>query len=388
MATRGNSGMAIKIIGILVFCIGIFLIGILATARDATGDIRSRASEARSCPALDPRKFTPAAVIPSYGLSYPSVVKSGSSYFLFAGGLDAQLASDINKRRPGGYRYVGFQEEIWRFRAADTTLTRWGLPVFSFGILPETSVAFKENISYGVAYPKGFSRPCTGTGKESCNVQINDPSVIFYNGALYMYFSLLENYRWYDGSLGSLSAEGPTQPGQQNIHAIGLAVSGDDGKTWAFVDKVIPETGVSAEVNGKKESVLGAWSPSAVISGDGVDIYYHDALGTKQYVSHLKGGAVLTSTVRLNPFDMKYRVNLDVTDLGSAREILYNDEQFNIVRTVIANTAQYGLCPTDVLVPAGKAKYPTPHQVTVDGKRHLFFWELGNPNVIHHWVRQ
>ncbi|GEM_PF-921096 len=379
--------MLIKVIGVLIFFAGIFFLGVISTAREATGDIRSRASGSRSCPSPDQKKFTPAAVIPSYGLSYPSVVKSGSSYVLFAGGIDAQLSPDIGKRRPGGYRYAGFQEEIWRFRATDKTLTQWGSPVFSFGILPELPVAFKDNKPYKEVYPKGFSRSCVGTGKESCNVQINDPSVVSYNGALYMYFSILENYRWYDGSLGSLSGDGPTKPEQQNIHAIGLAVSGDDGVNWAFVDKVIPETGVLAQVNGKNEAVLGAWSPSAVVSGDGVDIYFHDALGTKQYVAHLKGGVSITSVVRLNQFDTKYRVNLDVTDLGSSREIIYNDSAFNIVRTVISAIEQYGLCPTDILVPAGKVKYPTPHQIMIDGKRHLFFWEFGNPNIIHHWIQ-
>ena len=201
-----------------------------------------------------------------------------------------------------------------------------------------------------------------------------------------MYFSIFENYRWFDGSLGGLTINGPTNPADQNRHSIGLAVSANDGRTWAFVDKIIPESINDSDGN----PVLGAWSPSAVVvNSNQVDVYFHDALGTKQYVAQLLGGVGLISLERLNKSDTTYRANLDVISHGDLYELTYNDQPFNIVRTFLSTPSNFGtLCSENIIVPANPSqRWPTPHQIIDGNKVHLYFWQFESGADIHHWVR-
>lgn len=379
-----------KLYAVSLVALVLVLAGVMTYVQQSQ-ELRSKAS-GLSCPVVNKLTYSSSNVIPSYGLSYPAVVAPDTAHgewLLFAGGLDSQMDKNIRVGLSAAYeKYAGSQEEVWSFQSRSLNGS-WGLPKHSFSIVDSTSVAFKNNQSYASVFPNGYRLGCGALPKTQCNVQINDPSIVRYNNALYMYFSILENYRWYDGTLGDLTASGSSNPKDQNIHAIGLAVSGDNGAHWAFVDKVIVESGNKARVNGGTEDVLGAWAPSAIVmpDGSGVDIYFHDALGTKQYVAHLKGGVSVTSIDRLNIFDRKYRVNLDVVRNGANMEILYNDKDFNIVSTVVSDLAQFGLCPSVVIVPSSKGvMWPTPNQIlTSDGKHHLFFWEFGKPQYIHHW---
>lgn len=392
MMQKSDANRRLSLVKIVWFS-GLFIVfvGVLFSIRQSQ-ELRSKAS-GLSCPVVIAPAFTPSKVIPSYGLSYPAVVPpnaSNGTWLFFAGGLDGQMDARLRTNLPPEFSlHKGSQEEIWRF-TSESLDGGWGVPKYSFSITDSTPVSFKNSRPYAEVYTNGFRSGCSALFNGKCNVQINDPSIVRYNNALYMYFSLLENYRWYDGTLGKIDATGPSNPKAQNIHAIGVAVSGDEGAHWAFVDKVIPESGVQAEVNGSKEDVLGAWAPSAVIAqdGSGVDIFFHDALGTKQYIAHLKGGVSITSVVRLNSFDRSYRVNLDVIHNGTNIEILYNDKDFNIVRTIISDISQFGLCPSSVIVPVSRGvMWPTPNQIiTNDGKHHVFFWEFGKPQYIHHWV--
>lgn len=380
------NAFAIFICVVLPFSVGLILVITLKT--NGAGDIRSRASgtqvnNATVCPT--PKPHSAVGAIPSYQLTYPSIIKSTTNgWVMFVGGIVSQIPSSVRGQAnlaPNHIRYPEAQEELWRMTS--NNLMQWSTPKFSFGIYADTPVSFKQQLSYKQVYPKAFKLGCATLTASMCNVQINDPSVVRFNNALYAYFSILENYRWYDGSLGTV---GPSNPSQQNSHAIGLAVSGDEGKSWAFVDKVISENPKDAEGN----VILGAWAPSAVVTKtDEVHVYFHDALGTKQYVATLTGGASLSRVERLNKTDSVYRVNLDVIKNGNVYEAVYNDANFNIVRTFFSSQTDFGkLCKEDIVVPANAdTKWPTPHQVIDNGRVHLFFWKFSDASMIHHWAR-
>lgn len=317
------------------------------------------------------------------GLTYPAIVQNKpNSYSLYVGGLTKDLPANF-RSNPARQRFPASQEEIWVSSSSD--LTTWSQFTPSLTILPETPVVFKNNSNYKNVFPKGFKVGCIALPGSQCNVQINDPSAVSFNNATYLYFSILENYRWYDGSIGSLVGGSPNRPSEQNRHSIGLAVSGDEGKNWAFVGKVIVEDARDDDGN----VIQGAWAPSAVVNGERVEIYFHDALGTKQYVASLKGGASLEKITRLNKKDSTYRTNLDVVRDGNRYIVMYNDSNFSIVEHVFTSVNDFGVtCPNKIVVPASAGVlWPTPHQIIVNGKSHLFFWKLGEINTLHHWVR-
>lgn len=338
-----------------------------------------------SCPTS--QAFTAESPIPNHNFTYPSIIPTSSSnWLMFSGGLTSQLPSNIkNSISQDHFRFPLSQEEIWVSHSSN--LSEWSTSSPSLAILPETKVAFKNNQSYQAVYPSGFKTGCMGlTSDTQCNVQINDPSAVVFNGNIYLYFTILENYRWYDGTLGQIVGGNPNTPGKQNVHAIGLAVSSDNGQNWAFVDKVISENQVDTD----GQSILGAWAPSALVtSSNNVDVYFHDALGTKQYVAHLSGGSTITSIERLNQHDQTYRTNLDVIKNGNMYEVVYNDSSFNISRTFFTTPSDFGIaCPGTVIVPADSSHiWPTPHQVIEGDTVHLFFWLFQNPGEIVHWSR-
>ena len=318
------------------------------------------------------------------GMTYPAVVQnSASSFSLYVGGLTKDLPSNL-RSNPVRQRYPVSQEEIWVASSSD--LATWSTFSPSLTIFPETPVVFKSSVQYKDVFPNAFKNECSALPNRACNVQINDPSVVRFNNATYMYFSILENYRWYDGKQGGFVSGNPSNPSEQNRHSIGLAVSGDDGKNWAFVGKVVLEDAIDDQGN----VILGAWAPSAVVSGNVVELYFHDALGTKQYVARLRGGASLESITRLNKNDQIYRTNLDVVKSGNRYIVMYNDSSFSIVEDVFTSPSDFGVaCPNKTIVPASPSVlWPTPHQIVVGGKAHLFFWKLGEINTVHHWSRQ
>ncbi len=362
---------------------------VLVSNGKSSTEVRSRAAntviiDSNMCP--KPSKFAGTAPIPAYQFTYPSIIKSSDqeSWLLFTGGIASRMPANIRLQdAQSQIRFSDSQEEIWRSTSKD--LVNWSLPKFAFNILPETKIAFRQNQMYKDVFPKSFTSTCRSLNSSECNVQINDPSAVRYNNSIYLYFTILENYRWYDGTYGVLGSNGPQNPTEQNRHSIGLAVSGDDGKNWAFVGKIIPEKSTDSE--GKE--VLGAWAPSAIVIGDRVDVYFHDALGTKQYVAQLKGGVSIQKLERLNKTDSEYRVNMDVIKSGNLYELTYNDASFNIVRTYFSSPQDFGkLCSAKIIVPADAThKWPTPHQIIDGDKIHLFFWQFENPSLIHHWIR-
>ena len=317
------------------------------------------------------------------GLTYPAIVQNNpNSFSLYVGGLTKDLPANL-RSNAARQRFPASQEEVWVANSSD--LKSWSQFAPSLTILPETPVVFKNSSSYKTVFPNGFKVGCAALPGSQCNVQINDPRAVRFNNTTYLYFSILENYRWYDGSMGSLVGGNPNNPSEQNRHSIGLAVSSDDGKNWAFVGKVIVEDARDDEGS----VILGAWAPSAVVNGERVEVFFHDALGTKQYVASLKGGASLEKITRLNKKDSTYRTNLDVVRDGNRYIVLYNDSNFSIVEHVFTSIADFGVtCPNKTVVPASAGVlWPTPHQIIINGKSHLFFWKLGEINTIHHWVR-
>lgn len=366
-----------------VFFVAHYFFKINTDSRSQAASIRN--AQSAVCP--NPPPFQPSTPIQSYQLTYPALVPSsdGKEWLLFAGGIASQIPSTVREKSPNSRIFYPIsQEEIWLFRSKN--LTQFTEPTHSFRVLPETKVSFKQNKTYAEVFPSGFRTGCSMLPDEACNVQINDPSVVRFNGALYMYFTILENYRWYEGTYGLVGSNGPENPTEQNRHSIGLAVSADDGKNWAFVDKVLTEN--FKDSDGK--NVLGAWAPSAVVVNDKrVDIYFHDALGTKQYVAQLNGGVAVDKIVRLNANDSTYRVNLDVVRTGNLWEMTYNDASFNVVRTYFSSPSNFGkLCRESVVVPAdSSSQWATPHQVKIGTTVHLFFWKMSDASVIHHWTR-
>lgn len=329
----------------------------------------------------------PAPPILTSGVNYPDVVgpaAPGGSSLLFLGGI----ASDVPAaQRPGlALTYPISQEQIWMARSRDPSLASWTAPRFTFGIYPNTPVAWRGGRTYAEVWPRAFSNGCAALPGGQCNVQINDPSVVRYNGALYLYFTILENWRWYDGSQGQIVNGQPTNPMGQNIHSIGLAVSSDEGAHWAFVDKVIPEQGVTGTDG---QPLAGAWAPSAILSGDGVDVWFHDARGVNQYAAHLTGGAVLQHVTRLNPGDSTFRVNLDVRRTPTGQyDVWWNDSAFSIRHALINTPTELGSAAGTIVVPADHHnRWPTPNTVLgPDGHLHLFFYRLGDTRFVHHWV--
>lgn len=335
-------------------------------------------------PSCQTPRFSASTPLTVPNFTYPALVSgNNNTHLLFVGGLTSTLPAPL-KNLPGRTRFPISQEEIWRLTSTD--LKTWSAPTPSFALMPETPVSFKGNRPYSSVYPNGFKSGCSSLPNQQCNVQINDPTVIRFNSNLYLYFSILENYRWYDGTLGKIENNNPTNPAEQNRHSIGLAVSGDDGKNWAFVDKIIPENTKDDTGN----PILGAWAPSALVTGtDTVELYFHDALGTKQYVATLKGGVSPTSITRLNPRDEIYRTNLDVIQHGNQKIMLYNDSNFSIVQTIFTRPEDFGLtCPPQTIVPGNSSTlWPTPHQYLHNNTLHLYFWQFGATQTIHHWVR-
>lgn len=339
--------------------------------------------------------FTDIGAIPvPNNLTYPSALKTtDGTYLMFVGGLTSKLPANLTRdaaRRVFGSR----QEEIWLMTSPDST--NWTPPLFSFAITPDTPVAFKNNQPYKTVYPNSFKKNCQIAQEKcsrngdcttqkvitQCNAQINDPTAVNLNGTLYLYFTILENYRWFSGSVDGIPTPlkngEPTRPELQNIHSTGLAVSSDNGKSWAFVDKVIPENATDST----GQPILGAWAPSAIVTPDNnVDVYFHDAFGTKQYVAHLAGGANLTSITRLNPSDLTYRVNLDVISYQGNLLAAFNDDKFNIAMTRFSNPQDFARsCPTNIAIPSNAhATWPTPNLFINNNKLNLYFWHYQNP---------
>ena len=94
---------------------------------------------------------------------------------------------------------------------------------------------------------------------------------------------------------------------------------------------------------------------------------------------------------RLNKNDETFRVNLNVIKRNNELEVTINDGSFNIQRMRFTSPDDFGtICESQVVVPAtAQGGWPTPNQIIgPDGKVHLFFWGISNPNFIHHWVWQ
>jgi hypothetical protein len=348
-----------------------------------------------SCPP-PPTSYTTHPPIIANQFTYPAIVSSSNnSWLMFTGGIVSQLPPSIIPTLPSNHiRFPLSQEEVWVSSSSD--LNNWSKATPSLTILPETPVAFKQNAPYKNIYPDGFKLGCIGlTADTQCNAQINDPTAIRLNGSIYLYFTILENYRWYFGTVDGISAPlvngGPSKPELQNIHSIGLAVSADDGKNWAFVEKVIKEHELDSDGN----PILGAWAPSAITTtGNDVDVYFHDAFASKQYVAHLKGGASLTGIERINKSEGeqgKLRANLDVIRNGDYLEAVYNDASFSVSHTYFKSPSDFGLCPETIIVegknPDLTNMWPTPHQVIAGDKIHLFFSNFADRSYIPHWSR-
>ncbi|MEU0375249.1 hypothetical protein ABZ070_34895 [Streptomyces sp. NPDC006283] len=340
-------------------------------------------------PAAKTHVVTASTPIVTNGVNYPAVVspaRANGDWLMFLGGI----ASDVPaaQRKGLALTYPISQEQIWMARSTSSpSLTAWSTPRFTFGIDPSTRVAGHDNRTYAEVWPRAFSQGCDALPRRQCNVQVNDPSVVRYNGALYLYFTMLENWRWYDGSLGQIVNGQPTNPAEQNAQAIGLAVSTNEGAHWAFVDKVVPENGVTDTAG---QPLAGAWAPSAMVAGaDGVDVWFHDAKGA-QYAAQLAHGATLRHVTRLNVGDATTRLNLDVRRTPSGQyDVWWNDAQFNIRRALVNAPTKLGSASGTIVVPSddGRNRWPTPHTVLgPDGHVHLFFWLFGNTRFVHHWV--
>ena len=329
-------------------------------------------------------------LIPSRGMNYPAVVRSiadPSTVLMFSGNFAHQADQAMLASTPAGdeshIRFPFAQEELW-VAAMDESRTSWATDRrFVIGLRPETPVQRLGGASYDAIFPKGFEKSCYDTFQDrQCNVQINDASAITYeiNGEphYFVYFTLFENFRWHSPELGELHAEGPSNPATQNIQAIGLATS-RDGYTWEFVDKVLGES----EVDSDMEEILGAWSPSAIVDPHTgkVDVYFHDALGTKQYVAHFSDGINLIEIERFNKSDNKYRANLDVLFRNGRYEVMYNDNDYAIASTSFTNLDEFGVeCGEKIIIPADSTEvFPTPHQfLNDDGRLHLYYWDFHN----------
>jgi hypothetical protein len=281
----------------------------------------------------------------------------------------------------GHIRYQYAQEEIW-VAALKSNLTNWSEHRrFVFGVRPETPVLRWNNLTYDEIYPMGFANVCRNEFQNGqCNVQINDASVVVYdldNQPHYLlYFTLFENYRWHSSLLGEMTSDGPTDSRTQNIQTIGLAIS-SDGSNWTFVDKVLLEQ----EIDSDGEPILGAWSPSALVDPKTglVDVYFHDALGTKQYVAHFSNGIDLLGIDRLNRHDEKYRTNLDVLYRNGRYEVMYNDNDYAIARTSFTRVENFGTeCGEVIIVSADQSEiFPTPHQfLHDDGRLFMYYWDF------------
>jgi len=330
------------------------------------------------------------SLIPSRGMNYPAVVRAidvPSTVLMFSGNFAHQASQAMLASTPASnsshIRYPSAQEELW-VAEMDETRTSWITDRrFVFGVRPETPVRRLGGSSYQANYPKGFEQSCYDSFQDrQCNVQINDASAITYeiDGEPHylVYFTLFENFRWHSPQLGELHAEGPSNPATQNIQAIGLAIS-KDGRNWEFVDKVLGES----EVDSDLEEILGAWSPSAIVDPQTglVDVYFHDALGTKQYVAHFSDGINLIEIERFNKSDMKYRANLDVIFRNGRYEVMYNDNDYAIASTSFAELDGFGVeCGEKIIIPADSSEvFPTPHQfVNDDGRLHLYYWDFHN----------
>ncbi|MDO8600383.1 MAG: peptidoglycan-binding protein [bacterium] len=90
----------------------------------------------------------------------------------------------------------------------------------------------------------------------------NDPSVVSdqIRGALLMYYTALSN-------------QAAQPPFQLNQHAVGLAISLDDGGAWTDQGIVMNPT--------ESGDGQGVWSPGAVVVGDEIWVYYHT--GTQDF---------------------------------------------------------------------------------------------------------
>lgn len=325
---------------------------------------------ASSCPVAAP--FTDEPSIGTHLLTYPATVKSNNgSWLMFTGGIVYPNTPNL----PDDHiRYSNSQEEIWV--SDSNNLNTFPAANFSFNIMPETKVVFKQNMAYKDVYPSGFKSGCTNPSTNyMCNVQVNDPSLVKFQGSLYMYFTIFENYRWTDGTLGTPVGPSNLVPNlAQSVQEIGLAVSNDDGKNWAFVDKILTEHQTSTQ----GDVIWGPWAPSALVTNDNnVDLYFHDVYNM-QYVAHLIGGVNISGIDRLNQHDNTYRVNLDVIKNGDFLEAVYNDSNFGITRTFFTSPSDFGVvCPETVVVsgsnPDVNNMWPTPHQVIDGNKVHLFY---------------
>ena len=217
---------------------------------------------------------------------------------------------------------------------------------------------------------------------------VNDPSVIQPPSSdgidrsqwLYMYYTALNNN---DARCGRFD----------RYHMVGFASSTDGGKTWTDHGIVIDKA--------EGGDGFGAWSPSAVVVGNEIWIYYHT--GTPDFSQpinfrircNLTGWQKLSGPERLTfavPQGSPVLVsNLDITYQGSQFVMLANTTDLhNIVRYVSQDGMVWVQHPQDVnpIIGGGPNAVLTPHAETVstDRYRTYFGFDTGTgSNSLHAW---
>ena len=196
---------------------------------------------------------------------------------------------------------------------------------------------------------------------------VNDPSIIIppisdgidSDTLLYMYYTM-------------------ARPDRPLENVVGFASSTDGGISWIDHGIVIDYD------NGLNN--CGAWSPSALVNGNEIWIYYHGngACFTSKFLTRMKlNGLERISTEKIQVHDLA--VNVDVAKQGGEYVMVANhpDESF-VYRYESADGINWGKQPVEILINPTPNSITTPHLEIIDANTYNVYFGFSTSGNKHH----
>lgn len=277
------------------------------------------------------------------------------------------------------------------------------------GWLTEADVG-PDKIYYSELVNGLWTRPILAFAKPGFHV--NDPTIIKHpqQDWLFMYYTALNNNLVASGQIFS--------------NVIGFASSVDGGKIWTDHGIVIGDPNVAGGGSNSIDN-FGAWSPSAIVRGNEIWVYYNtnasnpnvfrtkfnlsgwQKVGSAQSIAFLKQGQVCAPNV--NPLfcaicslfsncpagtfvegfghdDSQNRVNVDVSWQDPWLVMLVNDLNSNsISRYIGTDGINWITHPQDVnpIINGGLNFVTTPHAETINWNRYRVYFGLSTTDNSH-----